>query len=334
MKEKEKNATVISFVNMKGGVAKTTLSINIAKELSKKYSVLVIDMDPQFNATQSLLFYKDAHTDTNYNKLINDYGVENDNVIQETVDKDVTTAEFYSTLSTNSKTVHKIFCNPDILSETDIINEVFIKIDNNLHLFAGDLELSNDISGDVSKKNFAVSQFLDDYKIKSYFDYIIIDCSPTWSILVSSSLRASDYYIIPSKVDTYSSIGIKLLEKKIEKEILTEYAYKNNPNLNLHSLGIVFTLTNDSVKAETRLREKLTSEYKTKHNLNTFNTSIPYIPSVASRFLLIDEVQKNNKYHNIVNAIEKLTDEIKDKINNKTNDEINDRINNEINDKI
>jgi chromosome partitioning protein len=48
---------VISFVNMKGGVAKTTLAVNIADCLVRRHGakVLVVDIDPQFNATQCLV---------------------------------------------------------------------------------------------------------------------------------------------------------------------------------------------------------------------------------------------------------------------------------------
>ena len=48
---------VVSFVNMKGGVGKTTLAVNIADFLTKRHSkkVLLVDVDPQFNATQCLL---------------------------------------------------------------------------------------------------------------------------------------------------------------------------------------------------------------------------------------------------------------------------------------
>ena len=49
--------TVISFVNMKGGVAKTTLAINVANCLAVRHSmkVLVVDVDPKFNATQCMM---------------------------------------------------------------------------------------------------------------------------------------------------------------------------------------------------------------------------------------------------------------------------------------
>ena len=57
MCEAKKDGKVISFINMKGGVGKTTLAINIGYTLVKHFhkDVLLIDMDPQFNATQALI---------------------------------------------------------------------------------------------------------------------------------------------------------------------------------------------------------------------------------------------------------------------------------------
>lgn len=56
MSEEKHNCKVISFINMKGGVGKTTLCINTADSLANDGNkVLIIDMDPQFNATQALL---------------------------------------------------------------------------------------------------------------------------------------------------------------------------------------------------------------------------------------------------------------------------------------
>jgi chromosome partitioning protein len=46
------SATVVSLINMKGGVGKTTLAVGLAWELAKKKRVLLVDIDPQFNATQ------------------------------------------------------------------------------------------------------------------------------------------------------------------------------------------------------------------------------------------------------------------------------------------
>lgn len=314
MKEKERNAKVITFVNMKGGVAKTTLSINVAQELSKESRVLVIDMDPQFNATQSLLFYRESKkSESDFNLLDLAEGTENpskaDILAEEEFKLDVKTSAFYQSLSTSGKTAHSIFCTTN-LNKYESVEELFIDISDNLFLFAGDLELINDLSGDTSNKFSSVKRFFLKYDVKKKFDYIIIDCSPTWSVLTTTSLRASDYYIIPSKVDNYSSIGISLLSRKIKECVTEEPDYMENPNNSLHCLGIIFTLATE-LKTENTLKDNLSIKYYNDLQLKTFDSYLPFIPSASSKFLLIDQVAENSKYEKLVNAIKKITNEIK-----------------------
>ena len=61
-KVKKKDGKIISFMNMKGGVGKTSLCVNLAVILAKKYKkkILIVDMDPQMNATQ-YLFKKEIY---------------------------------------------------------------------------------------------------------------------------------------------------------------------------------------------------------------------------------------------------------------------------------
>ncbi|MDK9859298.1 AAA family ATPase [Staphylococcus equorum] len=65
------NAKIVSFINMKGGVGKTTLTINLAYTLMKEKNkkVLIVDMDPQFNATQAL--FTKFKSISEYEELIN-----------------------------------------------------------------------------------------------------------------------------------------------------------------------------------------------------------------------------------------------------------------------
>lgn len=69
-KPPKKTAKVVSLINMKGGVGKTTLAVNLAWALAESAKVLLIDLDPQFNATQWLMRSKDyvkwTQTDKNH----------------------------------------------------------------------------------------------------------------------------------------------------------------------------------------------------------------------------------------------------------------------------
>ena len=57
MAVRKKDGRVVSFINMKGGVGKTTLAVGLSWELAADHRVLLVDVDPQFNATQWLVEY-------------------------------------------------------------------------------------------------------------------------------------------------------------------------------------------------------------------------------------------------------------------------------------
>ncbi|UQD53507.1 hypothetical protein C0971_16885 [Bacillus methanolicus] len=191
-----KNGKIIAFMNMKGGVAKTTLCINIAYTLSQQgKSVLVIDMDPQFNATQTLT--------TKYKKD-------------------------YRKLKEEKKTIYHLFEDPEDIvpdyvfgdeelheDELDLITE----LDNNLHMICGDLELIK-FENESGKRN-RLNTYIEEKKLKEKYDYIFIDSPPTYSFYSVASILASDCYILPIKPDYYSILGIDLVRyilKKVRKD--------------------------------------------------------------------------------------------------------------------
>lgn len=93
---------------MKGGVGKTTLCINVADYLAKKDNkVLILDMDPQFNATQALLLEQQRRNrGENENNLDKE---STDKKEDEAVKAEIDSSKYYKNLSTRGKTILQIF---------------------------------------------------------------------------------------------------------------------------------------------------------------------------------------------------------------------------------
>ena len=203
---------IISCINMKGGVAKTTIAVNIAHCLAtrNKVKILLIDVDPQFNATQCLMSpevyveYVKKGKDTI--KTI----FERDNQLQVSMVNGANIA--------NSKDLR------DIKPVT--ITENFDLIPGSLELFRMEMSSGNGV----------------EFKLKNYlninndkYDYVIIDTPPTPSAWMTSALLASDYYLIPVKTDPLSLTGIDLLYSVVNEKV-------NNYGMSIKCCGVVLTM--------------------------------------------------------------------------------------------
>ena len=206
----------VSFINMKGGVGKTTLSTNVAHCLATRenFKVLVVDIDPQFNATQCF-FSGDKYIEylKNKGKTILD-------LFQENV----------ANISTvDGVTGIKSFNYSDIKP---------VQILENLFMLPGNLNLYQiEISAGSGKEN-RLKKYLDEINKIYHFDFVIIDTPPTPSIWMVSALLASDYYIIPVKPDPLSYTGIELLQNIISRK-------KGDLDLNIKCMGIVLTIVEE-----------------------------------------------------------------------------------------
>ena len=78
---------------------------------------------------------------------------------------------------------------------------------------------------------------------------IIIDCPPTLTIYTDSALIASDYYLIPNRIDRYSIVGISSLQKAINN-------LKREEEIDLKCLGLVYTMLDDSLSQKQELMKK------------------------------------------------------------------------------
>lgn len=222
------NGKVVSFINMKGGVGKTTLCIGIgeylANYLDKK--ILFIDLDPQFNTTQSLVNAYDKE-DLYLNELSEE---------------------------TNIKTIKRLFESATTLSrKVDIPKkeELILNLNKNMDLVPGTIDLiliDSDKDGTKVKK---VRKFIEENHLKDEYDFIFIDCPPTISVYTDAALIASDFYLVPNRIDRYSILGIKLLKSVIDR-------LDDNENIGIMPLGIVYTM----VKNITQKTEQLMKTFE------------------------------------------------------------------------
>lgn len=296
MCETKKDCKVISFINMKGGVGKTTLTINIADYLAQKENknVLIIDLDPQFNATQALLLKQEKR----------DNNISNNNTKDVTFKAEAQSASKYKELSKNRKTAYQIFNSTDIMKDSQ--EDLLYKFSENIYFIPGDLELSSVIAGDTASKVALIDDYITSKKLNQKFDFILIDCPPTWSILTHSALYASRYYLIPSKLDFYSSIGINSLQNKISEKLLNDSMYKATSR-KLSNLGIVFSMTTQ-LQSETKIKQTVIKDYE--KGIHIFDATIPFIPSAASSFIFYSEVENKTIYKKLLNSFEKIMSEL------------------------
>ncbi|MFD4419634.1 AAA family ATPase [Bacillus safensis] len=330
-------AKVISFINLKGGVGKTSTAINIADALSRdNLKVLVIDMDPQFNATQALLTHQFKYhkkeieknllsevlreLKENYEEVVSPIGVlqeeeveQNDGLNQDdNYKKEISSQLIYNRIKEKGMTVRSLFTQEGLVDEPENLSLVY-NLKDNLDLIPGDLDLFESLYGDTSGKHNVLDDHFEAYELRKEYDYIIIDCPPNWTILTQASLFASDHYIIPSKVDLFSSIGIGLLESLVNATFYEKKSgiYKlytmyrrdlNRPCIN--SLGVLFTLTHDMPIAS-KLKERLQNNIPQSF----FETEIPYHSSVPLKFSLYEE--SGAKHEALKNSITRVVSEIK-----------------------
>ncbi len=252
------NKNVIAFMNMKGGVGKTTLCVNLADCLARHFDkkVLLIDLDPQFNATQYL-------------------------ISQETYMRELYTTEL---------TINKIFMDSQVkpslldgeikVDKPDTSNLEY-EISNNLYIVPGDLTLVNLEKNNRSTKEHKLRRYIEQNNLKEKYDYIFIDCPPTQSIYTLAAFFASDYYIMPVKPDFLSTLGINLFRKNIE-ELNDELPHK------LECLGIIFTLVQDTTNHCKITMREIKQRYKFYTFDNYIKQSIQVPENAEKNICLLD----------------------------------------------
>lgn len=246
---------VISFMNMKGGVGKTTLAVNIAHALADLHhkKVLLVDGDPQFNATQCLLFP---------DKYLNHISDPNKGTLKEVF---VPRPAPVSTTNGTAKSVSKK------MNLADCTIPIFLAQpgqQGRLDLLPSRLSLV-EVQHSRRQTESRLRMFLEE-KAKHY-DYVLIDCPPTISIFTEAAILASDRYVVPIKPDPLSVVGLPLLEQYIEE-------YCADFGSQIKQMGIVFTMVRGNAP---KAMKDVMAELRASRSSSIFGTSMNEATSVA-----------------------------------------------------
>lgn len=235
------NATVISLLNMKGGVGKTTAAVNLAAYLARDHQkrVLLVDLDPQTNASLSLIPEKA------WEKWSEDHG---------------TMADVFEIDAKRRKDDerHKL--------KNCIIKDVVPGIPG-LDLVPSHLKLTFidlDLAARPGRERI-LSRKLD--KVIEDYDIVICDCPPNLQTATQNALFASDYFLVPMQPDFLSSIGLDLLLDRLDY-------LKEELEFKIKCLGVVFTRVRAHLRFHSETMERLPEE-KGHRKLHFFKAHIP-----------------------------------------------------------
>jgi len=213
-------ADTIALLNMKGGVGKTTLAVNLASHCYSRgrSAVLLIDLDPQFNASQYLMDYK------TYEKHLRTGGTIADLLI----DSPVLTVRKKPKKPKLNACIHRLKTGP--------------RSGKHFDLLPSQLALSHVVKN-PAQMEYKLEKLLQ--PLQSQYDYIFIDCAPTDSVLTTLALMAADYLLIPVRPDRFSILGYALVGETVRHFRDSSH----NPH-NVRELGTVFTQVNDATGIE------------------------------------------------------------------------------------
>lgn len=275
-------AHVISFINLKGGVAKTTTAVAVAEILAGEFGkdVLVIDLDPQTNATVQLISeesWKDL--DERRETLAQ--------LFADALDPDHVRFDLERTLQRGVsyvRSVRRLDLLPSSLRLIDIQDRLAT-------ISGGKFFAQNPI--DILRK--AVKPILDDY------EYVLIDCPPNLGIITLNGLRISEGYIIPTIPDVLSTYGIPQIVQRVD-QFSEAIAEKIEP------LGIVVT----KFQKQMTLHQRTVAELRRGRDAEVFETVIPQRQNIAdaAEFTPVSTLRQKWGGRGEYGALEALTKEI------------------------
>lgn len=252
---------IISVFNQKGGVGKTTTVVNLAVALAyldKK--VLVIDMDPQANATTGLGIDKNKLESSIYD-LFYLFSPEEEIVVEAENEEEVEIDEEISDASEEDYQV----VGEDIEEKIDL-DPYIIKTKSGVDLIPSENSLSGLEVELVELDPLERTQKLKEIigAIKKDYDFVLIDLPPSLGLLSINALVASNSIIIPIQTEYYALEGVSELMNTFE-------LVKESLNKDLYVEGVLLSMFDKRTKLAYEVVEEVKKYFKSK----VFMTMIP-----------------------------------------------------------
>ena len=240
---------IISFINQKGGVGKTTMAFNAAHALAQKgHKVLALDLDPQANLT--LLFQAENQTNLFH-------------------------------LMINSVKELKMLHTPALLSS--VIKR------GSVDLIPGGQELSGfdlTVASINAPRQLILKKFIELNALRDRYDYIIIDCPPTLGLLVINALCASDGVIVPFRPDDFSLKGLEHFYQVLAD--IDDMGIVKAPEIFLHVPNLVDLRRKQESDDLTKIIQSIDSELGPGKVFSPFLNKAGLVKSLSSRKSVFD----------------------------------------------
>jgi chromosome partitioning protein len=243
-------AQIVTIINFKGGVGKTTCSVEIACSLAKYYGrrTLLVDLDPQASAT----FY--VMEQDQWKKWKDQRGTTYNLFEQHT-----------STFSIRNAIVRDVISGVVLVPGFDLLPSTPDLIDV-------DLRLADFVGYNILQRH------LDE--ISAEYDYIICDCPPNFNPVTKNSIWASDAYVIPTIPDFLSTYGIGLLQRSVHKF----FGSTSLPQTPVPTLGgIILTRVKTRAILSATFCEQVRFDYSNKVFKHMISDSIKIAEAAGSR---------------------------------------------------